>query len=281
MKKPNYWKLPWAQLKANEVYRFALCAALAFAGHITAARAAIFVPVQDGDTGVAQVSIKDPTRVTVEGARIIRVIGDLFDASKNPSGRITVLPDEASGEVYVQPVKGEIVPFRPVKVDIKTDKGTYGLLLQPLDAPSDTIIVQPRGKATPKPRAGQESAAASYNPPTRGNVPEFASPNHLRNIKGWMVAMASNTAPERVEVRAVGQEVALWAETRFVLDDQWLGSGYVGERYTLTNVSGKQLVLDEREFYRRGVIAVAVQKMQVESGADTRVWVLRVRADNE
>ena len=67
----------------------------------------------------------------------------------------------------------------------------------------------------------------------------------------------------------------------FTLDDSWVGKAMVGDRFTLTNVSDRTLILDEREFYRNGVLAVTVFKHQVEPGTSTPVWVLRTRTEQD
>ena len=93
--------------------------------------------------------------------------------------------------------------------------------------------------------------------------------------------MASNRAPEAVDVRRVDKRIALWSEVTFTLDDSWVGKAMVGDRFTLTNVSDRTLILDEREFYRNGVLAVTVFKHQVEPGTSTPVWVLRTRSEQD
>jgi len=50
--------------------------------------------------------------------------------------------------------------------------------------------------------------------------------------------------------------------------------GLRGEAYVLTNTSDKQIVMDEREFYRAGVQSVAVENLTLEPGQSTRVIVI-------
>ena len=42
----------------------------------------------------------------------------------------------------------------------------------------------------------------------------------------------------------------------------------------LTNTSDKQIVMDEREFYREGVLAVAFGQPVLEAGESTPVFVI-------
>lgn len=244
---------------------------------LTSAQAALFIDVRDGDTAEVPVSIKDPTRLTLQGAKVTNVFGDVFDATNNPTGRVRVVPDN-TGEAYIQPVKID-GQYRPVKIDVRTERGTFGLLLQPASIPGDTIVMVNKGKAQPSSRSVQATSASPEI--KRGTPPEFASPNFLRAIKGWMLAMATNTAPEQVEVRPINQEVALWKESHFTLDDSWIGKNWVGDRFSLRNKSDKAMVLDEREFYRPGVLAVTIEHHQLEPGSTSAVWVLRTRTEQE
>lgn len=254
----------------------ALCGLLASLAWPALSHAAQFVAVRDGDTAIAKVSQKDPTRITLQSGKIADVVGDVYDKDRNPSGRITVMPDSQSGEVFVQPVQNSSAGFQPVTLTFKTDLGTYSLLLQPLDAPADAIVMQSRGKAQP---AG--AARATSSEPVRGSTPEFSSASYVRAIKGWMLAMATNRAPDAVDVRRIDKKIALWNEVTFTLEDSWVGKALVGDRFLLTNVSDRTLILDEREFYRSGVLAVTVFKHQVDPGSSTPVWVVRTRSEQD
>ena len=53
-----------------------------------------------------------------------------------------------------------------------------------------------------------------------------------------------------------------------------LEGALVGEKYQLTNVSKQRMVIDERELYRRGVLAVMVETLELEPGESTQVMVV-------
>jgi conjugal transfer pilus assembly protein TraK len=67
--------------------------------------------------------------------------------------------------------------------------------------------------------------------------------------------------------------VPLWNEARFVLV-RILDGTLLGEKYQLTNVSKSRMVIDERELYRRGVLAVMVESLELEPGEATQVMVV-------
>jgi len=66
----------------------------------------------------------------------------------------------------------------------------------------------------------------------------------------------------------------LWKGIKFELVRTLDLTGLRGEAYRLTNISDKQIVMDEREFYRDGVQAVAIEKIVLETGDSTAVFVL-------
>lgn len=251
------------------------------AGVVAAAQpapAAQLLDLRDGDTTVTRVSVRDQTRLRVERGRVIDVIGDVFDADKNPAGRVVVLKDDAEGEVYVKPMlpasvraadgslpAGPLVSalqLAPVKLDIKTDRGTVGLVLQAADVIGDTITLR---------ISGLEGRALPVEP-----IAKTAA--HVRAAKALTLAMASPGMAGEVPVQRLpgqGQEVALWKEARFVLVARYEVPGLVGEVYELTNVSGEAMVIDERELYRPGVVSVSLRELKLKPAATTKVWIVR------
>lgn len=234
-------------------------AACAVLSALQPASAAQTLEIRDGDTAIVRISIRDQTRLRAERARVLDVIGDVFDASKNPAGRLIVLKDP-DGEFYLKPMPGQVLP---VKLDVKTDRGTVGLLLQPAETIGETLTLRVAG--------GQAQRSASEAAAGKAGAYE-------RSLKALMLAMAS---PDMVGELAVqnlpggGEVVALWQEARFVLKARYEAGGLVGESYELTNVSAQPMVIDEREFFKPGVGAVGVLRMNLAPGQSTSVWIVR------
>lgn len=251
-------------LSALVVLLCALCAAW------QPAAAAQLLDIRDGDTAIARISIRDQTRLRAERGRLLDVIGDVYDAQKNPGGRIIVLKDPNDGEFYVKPVQAPPgVPQAPVKLDVKTERGTVGLLLQPAEVIGDTLTLRVSGGVA---RAANED-----------NFKAKAAP-HLRAIKALTLAMASpelagEIQPQRLP--AGGEVVALWQEARFVLKARYEAAGLLGESYELTNISQERMVIDERELYRPGVLSVGVKVMALAPGQTTAVWIVRLLGDQD
>ena len=239
----------------------------------TTAQAIQNIDVRDSDTTIARVSLRDQTRIRILDGHVTDVYGDVYDAAANPGGRLSVTKDETDGELYVKPTPPSpsmtggpmTASTAPIKVDIKSDRGTFALLLQPTDSIGDTIVAHVIGgsvKPSPAAAAGFMDKATS----------------HERAIKALTLAMASpqlaDAAPGR-EIPGGPQEVALWKEARFVLTRTHEVSGLVGEVYDLTNISTQRMVIDERELFHRGVLSVAARRLVLEPGETTPVWIVR------
>ena len=87
--------------------------------------------------------------------------------------------------------------------------------------------------------------------------------------------MALEEPPSSVEMRATQQEFALWENTRFLMVAVYNERELVGEKYVLTNTGKTPMRLAEQELYRKGVVAVAIENMQLESGQSTNIYVVR------
>lgn len=244
----------------------------------TAALAAQQLDVRDGDTTIARISLRDQTRVRVDRARITEVLGDIYDAQRNPAGRVVLVKDDQDGEIYLRPVTasslGEAAPMpapgapqsalAPIKLDLKSDRGTFALLLQPVDVPGDTLVLRPVGPPPIKPSA----EAAS----------RLKGAAHVRAIKALTLAMANPDLASEVPPQWLpggGEEKILWKEARVVLKARHAVPGMVGEVYELTNVSPTRMVLDERELFDKGVLSVALRRLVLAPGETTPLWVIR------
>lgn len=256
-----------------------------WAAGLPTAHALQLLDAVDGVTVEAVMSLKEPTRIRVDGASVVSVFGNIHSsncaagaaqgasapaaggpiapaapAAPNPAGEIVVECDSDKGEVYVRPVGGL---GKPVNLFVSTRTATYTLLLRRSDTPADTIVIRDKS-------ARQPAADASPRPGER-------SPQHLRAIKALVVAMASQRVPADVRVEEVNRPVQLWQEASFSLVRMYESRGLVGERYLLTNVSAEVMVLAEPELDREtgGVVAVAIQNHNLRPGESTVVLVVR------
>jgi conjugal transfer pilus assembly protein TraK len=207
---------------------------LVFAAHATS-----ILELHDGGSATAKISLKDPTRIKVEGAHITDVLGSSVRTEKNPLGTLTVSTDETKGEIYLQPTGAKLAPA--TSIFVSTDQATYTLVLVPLDIPADTLVIRDRGIAVAQ-------AAKRL-------------PNHERELINLLKSLAADVVPAGLQATEMNKPVALWKETRFTLMRRYEGHPrWIIDAYQLTNVTETQMVIDEREFLTEGVAAVGLEQ---------------------
>ncbi|WP_055424338.1 MULTISPECIES: TraK domain-containing protein [Tepidiphilus] len=193
------------------------------------------------DTLSATVSRFEPTMIRVEGHRIRRVFG--------AEGDFTVVPDKDIGTAYIKPAAEK----QAFSVFVADDAGrTWKLLLSVSDGPSDTIVI----------KGGGES----------GNGRSWRDMARNQAIKRVLLALDSSDETDMAS-RTTNEVVPLWNEAMFVLV-KVVDGPLRGEKYMLTNTSDKPMVIDERELYRRGVVAVSVERQQLDPAETTAVYVI-------
>jgi len=265
----NRAKYKWALLLPT------LCLAEAHTAH-----ALQQIEASDGVTVEAILSIKEPTRIRVDGAAITNVFGNIYSSNCggavaqqassptapagpqiNPAGEIVLECDAEKGEVYVRPV-GTSAGGKPVNLFVSSQQATYTLLLRRSDTPADTIVIRDK-----VPRQAKADGVA----------PAGRQAQHVRMLKAMLVAMASDRVPNDVRVEEVNRPIQLWAEAKFSLIRLYDGRGLLGERYILTNVSNQDMVLAEQEFDREtgDVLAVSIENHNLRPGESTAVYVIR------
>jgi conjugal transfer pilus assembly protein TraK len=243
------------------------------------------IEARDGVSVEAIVSVKETTRIRIDGAPITDVFGNIYSSNCgatpsvaagtgpmaptapaiNPGGEMVLECDRDKGEIYVRPVGDST---KPINLFVSSAYATYTLLLRRSDTPADTIVIRDK---SPRPI----SSAAS------GQGPLGPSANHIRALKTMLAAMASDRVPADVRVEEVNRPVQLWAEVKFSLMRRYEGRGLLGEKYLLQNVSNIVMVLAEQEFDREdspsggGVAGVAIENHNLKPGETTNVFVIR------
>ena len=243
---------------------------------------------RDGVAVEAVLSIKEPTRIRIEGAPITDVFGNIHSSScgagnaaatpagivtpaANPGGEIVLECDRDKGEIYIRPVGDSA---KPVNLFISSAHATYTLVLRKADTPADTIVIRDPGQRALQ---AMQSPTGASGPQT----PLGTAPNHIRGLKTLLLAMASDRVPPDIRMDELNQPIQLWAEARFSLMRRYEGRGLVGEKYLLQNVSQAVMVLAEQEFDRPDspsggqVLAVAVEHHNLRPGETTNVFVIR------
>lgn len=263
----------------------AVIKAIIIASALTAlpAQALQIIEASDGTSVEAILSIKEPTRIRIDGAPITDVFGNIHSSHCNPTAALPVTPgmaptgavtqsvnpagelvlecDRDKGEIYVRPVGDST---KPINLFVSSANFTYTLLLRRSDTPADTIVIRDK---TPKALKGGMSAQA----------PAGAAPNPVRAMKALLVAMASDRVPPDIQFEEAHRTTQLWTEARFSLVRQYEGRGMIGEKYLLENISNALMVLAEQEFDRESgnVAGIAIERHNLRPGESTSVYVIR------
>jgi conjugal transfer pilus assembly protein TraK len=213
--------------------------------------------VVGSDRQAAQVSVsaRETNRIAIDGRRIANAV-------PAQPGLIEYKKDDAQGALYFT-MTGKQSETGTVTLFVTDDHdSTYQLVLVPRPIGAEDIVIRPQVRAA----AEQGARLASYQ----------------RRVKDLVLGMADQgPASARLDPVAIGREVTLWQEGRMVLATRYAERELVGEKYVLTNVSGKEMVLAEQELYRPGVLAVAVKLMTLAPGEATEIFVVRERRGHE
>ena len=207
---------------------------------------------KDGETVLGKISQKEVTRINFERSRIRKVTGN--------AGEFVLEKDEEKGQIFIRPASPDST--KPINLFVSSDRSTVALLLQPVDTPSDTIVI----------REGRDPLTASRSE---------KSGLHVRTLKNLLLARAGDALPEDMEVREPGRQLALWPGVRLTLQREWLGTGLVGEKYQLANIGTKDVNLVERDLYKPGVMAVSLEHTSLRPGEATNLFVIRERLAND
>jgi conjugal transfer pilus assembly protein TraK len=202
------------------------------------------------DTLTASVSRAEPTLIRIDGHRVRRIFG--------AEGEFAITADKEAGTAFIKPSTDK--PTLTLFVSDENGR-TWKLLLAVTDGPSDTITI--KGRST-------------------GNVVQPQGKDVTRNqqIKRVLLALQSESPSDSdMDVRATNEIVPLWSEVLFV-QTKVVDGPLKGEKYQLTNTSANPMVIDERELYRRQVVAIAVSKPQLAPGEHTEVFVISEISDD-
>lgn len=298
---------PYRSRQLAAFAKLTLAAATAAAGLSLSlqAQALQLLTTSDGVAVEGIISIKEPTRIRIEGAAITDVFGNIHSShcaaspaplmgpgaaptgaslsgslapgapgisgssTSNPDGEVVVECDRDKGEIYIRPVgAGD----KPVNLFVSSATATYTLVLRRADVPADTIVIRDKALRSSRPGAAISSLqGASFG----------SAPSHVRAMKALLVAMASKAVPPDIRVIEDPRPLQLWAQTRFLLLRLYEGRGLVGELYSLQNLSDAPLVLSEQFFDRSDeatgteMTGVAIDRHHLRPGESTQVYVIR------
>lgn len=191
------------------------------------------------DAATATISRHEPNLIAVDGRKIRRIYG--------AEGLFTITPEPDTGSAWLKPTSDK----KLMSAYITDEDGQhYKLLLKVEDVPAETVIIKGRGLKT------KVASASDKNEPRN------------EEIINTTVALFNGHGDRRNKV------IPLWKGTKFELVQSIDLRGLRGEAYILTNTSDKQIIMEEREFYRSGVVSVSIENPTLAAGKSTRVFVV-------
>ena len=220
------------------------------------AHALQIVDAQDGQTALAKLSRKEVTRIAFEHGRVHKVTGS--------AGECVLEKDDDKGQIFIRPTDAQST--KPINLFLTSERGTVALLLQPVDTPSDSIVI--REASDPRERSSA---------PTRLE----ASGRHVRTLKNLLLQLADDELPEDMQALELARDIALWPGTRLTLQRVLLGTGVVGEKYQLTNTGNTTMEVVETALFKSGVMAVSVEQLSLRPGETTNLFVIRERKSDD
>lgn len=208
-------------------------------------------PVEGNNTFV-KISAKETTRLAVENGKIRSLIMS--------DGELIVEKDEERGQLFIRP----LVLNKPINVRALLASGaTYNLVMQAVDIPQEDVVIRDA--------LSREKAKEGLS----GRNARTSSVSLDKVVRNLLNTMAQETPPASADIRPANQEMALWEGTKFVMTGTYTDRSLIGEKYRLTNLSKGQIRVVEQELYRKGVVAVAIENMQLEPKQSTNVYVIR------
>lgn len=204
----------------------------------------------EGKNIFVKMSLRDFNRIAIQNGRIRLVKG---------ADRDLVLGDKdvTTGQALIKPLVKD-----PFSLFVFSESGmTYTIVVQPMDIPAESIILR---EQLPK----KLQPAASTSKPGK-------SASYVKSIKSLLQVMNGEDVPDDIEIKRTWEEIGLWQGTRFALEKVYTGQFLIGESYRLFNLGQSPIRIAEQDFYKKGVLAVAVKALELEPGKSTQVFVIK------
>lgn len=214
------------------------------------------IDVGPGLSPEIKISRKDFSRIAVFEGRISTI--------KFKKGELDINPDEGTGSAFIMPnVPGPISAF------VLTQSGqAHHVNFIPSEITARTVLLR-------EPQLDKTKTKAGPNDPKPVSTRIERASSFDVAVKRMVGAMARNEKLSDLTHQEVNQEFQLWQGSRFWLLSKYEGSTLAGEHYRIQNTSVIPMRIDEREFYKPGVLAVSVEIQQLASQESTDIFIVR------
>lgn len=220
-----------------------------------AANAIQYVEATENSVGQANLSIKGINRIAIEGGRIKEikyVEGELFGETN------------AEGSYFLRPLKTN----KRITGFVLSETGkTYQISFSPQSIPDENIIIR-EGTA----RAVQETERMVYEQKRSRDLARNAEP-YISSVKSFFYALKGNGNYDDLACQPSGENVPLWNEVIFIREKTCSSANLNGQVFRLTNTSNAEMVLEEPEFYKKGVVGVSIDQQVLQPDESTEVMI--------
>lgn len=195
------------------------------------------------------VSLTGPNRIAVTGKKITNAI---YEASQ-----LEVQTDAVTGQIFVFPkTKDAVALFLTTE-----DKETHALTLIPQSVRSQEIVL-----GNTKQKDGQTEIHASRT--FKETI--VSAPDLDKKVTRLIQALARNELPEGFHATNRCGSFCLKSLT---------SESLIGKVLVHQNTAEQSITLEEKLFYQKGVLAVAIENVHLEPKAMTRVYVIEKAED--
>lgn len=229
---------------------------------ITAINSYADTEVYGAENQVAEVAISryEQNLIEIKDRRISSVIPSV-------NGALSYQKDNSNGVLYFTLANPNFLGT--ISVFVNDDAGErYKLILVPSDQAAQEIVIVPPAKK-------------DENIDIKNGEIQETTGSYVYEIKKMMFSLgrASNgfDVSQDMSKTPVNQKIPLWKEANLVLANRYDNGVVFGEEYYLTNITNKNLVLREQEFFRNNVLAVSINKLNLEPNDTAIVYVVRGR----
>lgn len=203
--------------------------------------------VSEGAEIRANISANDLNRIQLKGDKII--------SAKANVGDINLSYEKSTGDIFVRPKSNN--QSKILNLFLVSEKGyTYKLLLTPRFIPSEQIFL--RNDAI-----------------INEDIKAFRKDDYKSAIINLYKAMQSSGSIEGYSITHTDRRSFLNKKLRTRLKSVYNSRIYRGELFRVTNKQKDSVLLKESDFFTAGVLAVKIDKVYLERGEATNIYIIR------
>lgn len=222
------------------------------------------IEVVGSESQIAEVAISryEQNLIEIKDRKISSVIPSV-------NGSLAYQKDNTNGVLYFTLANPNFLGT--ISVFVNDDEGErYKLILVPTQQAAQEIIIVPPTRPLDDDSRSVDSLDLKEK-----------SGSYIYEIKKMMfdLGRAGNgeNTQDAMNKIVVNKKIPLWKQADLVLANRYDNGVLLGEEYYMTNITSKTLVIREQEFYRNNVLAVSVDKLNLEPNETTIVYVVRGR----